>query len=318
MTGGGAVRYGLVTTVFVAAACMLSLVYRVPLIGPDLSAVATVGVHYLLPLFGVIATGLALGGMSRQRRLEAVCFVLTFAVILWIHFNVKLWVPLIRPVSYDPLLWQSDQALRPIVDAAIACRRWLGRWMWGIDHLYMNGFVLLFYTSLMSHAGRPSPVFREMMLAVIVFQGLGGFSYLLFPAVGPFIYETGVNPLLTDAQHHMLDARRALQAGGAGWLAKHGSGMFVAPLAAMPSLHTGGAALFLHYAWRDCRFLLPLYVPLFAFIVVAAVASRFHYVVDLPAGVALAAISIGIARQLTRAETRSTAPLDQFGELQPA
>jgi hypothetical protein len=58
--------------------------------------------------------------------------------------------------------------------------------------------------------------------------------------------------------------------------------------AAMPSLHTGGAFLFLPLAWRYTRLLVPLYSILFTFIVIDAIGSRWHYLMDVPVGIVLA------------------------------
>jgi membrane-associated phospholipid phosphatase len=99
----------------------------------------------------------------------------------------------------------------------------------------------------------------------------------------------------------MLAAREANLAGGAGWIAANGGSHITVGLAAMPSLHTGGAFLFLLFAWRHARVLVPVYAPLFAFIAIDAVASRWHYLVDLPAGIALALACAWAAERLNPA-----------------
>ena len=56
----------------------------------------------------------------------------------------------------------------------------------------------------------------------------------------------------------------------------------------MPSLHAGGSYLFVVFAWRHCRWIAPLPIAMFSFICIAAIASRWHYLIDLPAGMLLA------------------------------
>jgi hypothetical protein len=78
--------------------------------------------------------------------------------------------------------------------------------------------------------------------------------------------------------------------------ASHGgdydSSYFVAALAAMPSLHLAHALVFLYFGLRYVRWLGFIYVVPVTFIAAEAVASRWHYLVDLPAGVAVASCGI--------------------------
>ena len=53
-------------------------------------------------------------------------------------------------------------------------------------------------------------------------------------------------------------------------------------------------------AIRHARVLLPTYVPLFVFILITAIANRWHYLVDLPVGIGLAFFSIHLADRLHR------------------
>jgi membrane-associated phospholipid phosphatase len=131
------------------------------------------------------------------------------------------------------------------------------------------------------------------------------------PALGPFIYENGVEPLTTIAQHSMLASYRENVAGGAAWVAANGGPQLTVGLAAMPSLHAGGAFLFLLFAWRSARVLLPIYLPLFAFIMLDAVANRWHYLIDLPVGILLAAACAWAAIRFNRSSR--AAPLVQAG-----
>ncbi|WP_404334560.1 phosphatase PAP2 family protein [Sphingomonas sp. MMS12-HWE2-04] len=253
--------------------------------------------HYLVPLVGLIGL-IGFVGIQGKACGYAVLALPCYAVVLWLHFNVKAWVPFINPATYDAEFMAVDRQMHGIVDACIAIRGWLATWVPGINDLYMNGFMLLFYCSFIVHSMKTPDQFRTLFLSALLLQGLGGLCYLLFPAIGPFLYETGANPVLTQAQAHMLAVREAAVAGGREWLAANGAREFVSPLGAMPSLHAGGGFLFLWFAWKHCRVLLPLYVPLFAFILIGAIANRFHYIVDLPAGIALAGLSIWLAHRL--------------------
>ena len=78
-----------------------------------------------------------------------------------------------------------------------------------------------------------------------------------------------------------------------------------AGLGAMPSLHAACSSLFLWFAWRHGRILLPTYIPLVFYILVTAVASRWHHLIDIPVGIALARLSIYLACRLDDRPLRS-------------
>lgn len=256
---------------------------------PNTDRAAFVGIHYLYPLLGVAVWGAF--AMFGQRRNAAKTFLVAlpcYAVVLLCHFNLKLWAPHINPVLWDDLYWQTDVALRPLVDLCIAIRHMVAPVIPLESNFYMVAFIAMFYLSFCLHALRNARDFRTLFLAALFFQGMGAIAYLIMPAVGPFLYETGIEPMATAAQNSMLIAYQANVAGGNDWIAEHGAAHLTVGLAAMPSLHTGGSFLFLLFAWRYARVLLPLYLPLFAFISIDAVASRWHYFIDLPVGILLA------------------------------
>jgi hypothetical protein len=256
---------------------------------PSGNAAAFIGIHYLYPLLGVgLWATLAAFGLRQVIGRTMLIALPCYALVLLCHFNLKLWAPHINPMLWDELYWRTDTFLRPLVELCFMLRGALAVIVPLDSNFYMSAFITMFYGSFCIHALRGEHQFRTLFLAALLFQGLGAIAYLMMPAVGPFLYEQGVEPVQTATQQAMLAAREANLAGGAGWIAAHGGSHITMGLAAMPSLHTGGAFLFLLFAWRYARVLVPVYAPLFAFISVDAVASRWHYVIDLPAGIALA------------------------------
>lgn len=282
----------------------VSAAIGLPLSFPNGDRAAFVGVHYLYPLAGIAVCAAVILGLRRE-LVPATLFAAlpAYALVLLCHFNLKLWIPHINPMLWDEFYWQIDQALRPLVEGSFAIRRAIAPVIPLDSNFYMTAFIMLFYLSFCIHALRDRHEFRTLFLAVILFQGLGALAYLVMPALGPFIYETGVEPNTTVAQHSMWASYRANLDGGAAWIAANGGAQLTVGLAAMPSLHTGGAFLFLLFAWRSARVLLPIYVPLFAFIAVDAVANRWHYLVDLPAGIALAVSAVWLATRINRQGT---------------
>ena len=73
-----------------------------------------------------------------------------------------------------------------------------------------------------------------------------------------------------------------------------------AGVAAMPSLHVALACVVTYYAFRARSALLPLILFLAGWIFLESVASRWHYLVDLPPGMALAALVITVTDRVCR------------------
>ena len=283
-----------------AVSTLLGLRFNLP--GGDRAAF--VGIHYLYPLLGVAVWGaFALIGQRRNLVTTFLIALPCYAIVLICHFNLKLWSPHINPLLWDEFYWQIDAFFRPVVEACFYLREAMAPLIPLDSNFYMVAFIAMFYLSFCFHALRSPHHFRTLFLAALLFQGLGAIAYLVMPALGPFLYESGVEPMQTAAQHSMLGAYRANTAGGGEWIAVNGATHLTVGLAAMPSLHTGGSFLFLLFAWRYARVLVPLYILLFAFISIDAVASRWHYLIDLPVGIALA---LGCA---WAAERLSAAPL---------
>lgn len=270
---------------------------------------AFVGIHYLYPLIGVAVWGvLAAFGQRKDLARTFLIALPCYAVVLVCHFNLKLWAPHINPLLWDDLYWRTDTWLRPLIDACFALRQAIAPLIPLDSNFYMIAFIAMFYMSFCFHALRGAHQFRTLFLAALIFQGMGALAYLVMPALGPFLHETGIEPLQTGAQQSMLAAYHANTAGGADWIAANGGTHITVGLAAMPSLHTGGSFLFLLFAWRYARVLVPLYAVLFAYISIDAVASRWHYLIDLPAGIALAFACAWVAERLNPRAANETDP----------
>jgi hypothetical protein len=235
-----------------------------------------------------------------------VIYLGTFVVVMWLHFHVKMWVPLINPARFDETYQRIDAAVQPLIDIFIAVRVFIADHSIAVDLWYLWAFVAMFFAAFAYHCVVDRRFFRPVLIATLINQCLGALSYLVAPAVGPFIYTRGENALATRQQDGMWAAYNQLTTNGLPWLTEHGVSYFNAGLAAMPSLHAGAAWVFLWYAYRSRSVLLPVYIILFTWIAVEAVVSKWHYLIDLPAGIALAAVSIWLANKVCAA-----APLRQ-------
>ena len=279
--------------VFVFVGIAISVLFQQPISLPSSASLAFTGMDNVTPAIVVIAGILVtLATQKVARTLYFLTVLLAYGVILIVHFNIKLWAKTVNPASWDETYLEMDRALSPLVDATFGIRSgldWLGS---SLDLLYLFAFLAMFGCSIIVHSSRSFIVFRKVVLTAMLVHVFGALSYLIAPALGPFLYETGANALETKRQIYMLAAHKEALAGGTQWLGENGAQYLATGLAAMPSLHVASSAVFVYYAWRYERWLCWLYVPLFLFIMNEAVATRWHYLIDIVAGIGLTALAV--------------------------
>jgi len=268
---------------------------------PSGQSLAFTGMSYGVPLslIALLGAGLVLAKQT-MRLVYYAAAAFAYAVILITHFNIKLWMSLINPRLWDGLYWQTDQMVRPLVDLAFGVHHLAETAMPAGEHLYLFAFLAMFAGSIIVHSMQAFIVFRKVIFSAMLVHVLGALAYCIMPAVGPFLFEQGTNVLETARQQHMYGGYLALAAGGRPWIAAEGDAFMFAAVAAMPSLHVASSAVFLHYAWKHARWLGIAYLPLFIFIVFEAVATRWHYWIDVVAGLALTALAIAITTAVFR------------------
>lgn len=284
---------------FVGAMLAIAAATGLPVHTPSASSAMAIGMHYLYP-FVAVALFFSLASLFGTKRHLAVVVVAlaAYAIVLWAHFNVKLWSHYLNPNSFDAFYWMTDQWIRPLIDLCIEATGWLVSLHPLMDRFYVLSFVLLFVISFTVHAINCPREFREVFIAALLLQGLGGFAYSLFPAVGPFIYETGPVDHITQSQLGMYAAYQQMMAGGIPWFEANGQRYFVAGLGAMPSLHSASTYLFAFFIWKYDRKLIVVYGPILVLILIMAIGTRWHYAIDLPVGIALAQFCIWASPRL--------------------
>lgn len=226
--------------------------------------------------------------------------LVVFVVVVYLHFNLKMWIPIINPALYDAEFMATDEKLRWLVDFFT----WLSaafhslvsdqiRW-YQVDLSVM--FVLAFcYLSAERNAEYP-----RFAVGVLLVMTIGGLSYLVAPALGPFIFETSPDKLAAQAQLGMYEAYQEVREEGMAWILRSGSRYFTGPLAAMPSLHVAHATVITYYIILSRSVLTPLFVIMWSGIVIDSIALRWHFVIDAPAGFALALLVIWLTNRIFR------------------
>ena len=131
--------------------------------------------------------------------------------------------------------------------------------------------------------------FEEVLFGILLCFYLSYVGYLLVPAIGPRFtlnhLQTGdlqVSPFIESIQ----DALNGLE--------KNKTDAF-------PSGHTAVSLMSLYYAWKKGEnTLFAVFIPMVTGLIISTVYLRYHYVIDVIAGIALTGLTIALAPGLRR------------------
>lgn len=266
-----------------AIAAIYLQVFDVSFISPDTEAVKFITTHYLGPLFilPMLSVTALLWGHKTKPTLSMATQFIAILFIVVIHFNLKTWAIVISHANYDLAYYLIDTKLSTTI-----------RWMITISHLfhfddisavggYHSVFIAMFFICyfIAARAGRiEEAIFGSSFLLLF-----GGVAYALFPAVGPFAIDD-IGPA-SPPQAIMLHYHNNLMTQG---MSAYRASLFTSAPAAMPSLHAAHAIYFsLIAAHIDKRWSL-LFLPFLFYLLIEAVALRWHYLIDLVVGAGLA------------------------------
>ncbi len=315
-------RYPEVAAVAVLAAFALCFAFLTgaPFVVPDWQNTGFIGLRYSFPL-GLGAVWLALTMAVHRYRMvrggdhgaalaanrgfarQALLYFVTFSAAMWLHFNIKLWGPLINSRLHDDAYQCIDLALSPLLEPLFDFREWVaGFTSEHIDSWYLLTFAFMFFLSFAYHVVREREGLRRVFLAVLFIETIGPLSYLIAPAAGPFIFENSPSLLAYLNQSGMWEIRGQILTQGPAWIALNGERFLSVGLGAMPSLHAGASYIFVHYAVKYRTPLAPAYLIMFGWILIEAMAAKWHYFIDLPVGLALAGLCIWMAERFCAAE----------------
>lgn len=255
----------------------------------------------------LLATGARLFANSAARSLSVVyfgCLAFALALVFWTERSPTPWRWRIRLASYFVVMGISFYAMRagvlllgtPRVDdllqqwdrnllgetPAVALEPWLYP---PLEDLSMAGYLFFFYYLLAGPAHycfRDIPLFRKCIVGLFTMYGFAFIGYTLFPAGGP---------------HFSLSFHTAL----------HGPWLVDRTLAAInrgsntvdvfPSVHVAATVYLLLFDWQHWRRRFWWVLAPCILLWWSTLYLRFHYFVDLLAGVAVALIGWWVARR---------------------
>jgi hypothetical protein len=150
--------------------------------------------------------------------------------------------------------------------------------------------LLVVVLALLWVRGDPGPFLRTVFLSYFV----GVIAFAVYPAVGPCIHypESFAPAFEPTATHHLMRELAAeFDRAAAG---RPGSGL--AYFIAVPSLHAALAVICQRFL-TGSRFLFWSFLPVNVAVLLSTVLLGYHYVVDVPCGIALAAAAMWVVER---------------------
>ncbi len=171
-----------------------------------------------------------------------------------------------------------------------------------LQFAYISYYPMALTLGIVLFIKKKETAFDEAIFGIILCFYLSYLGYLLVPAVGPRFTlahlqnrDLAAGPLVAAIQN-TLNALENTKTD------------------AFPSGHTAVALMTLYYAWKNReRVLTTLLIPAVAGLMLSTIYLRYHYVIDVLAGIALAVLTVYLAPPLYAwSSRRAGKPRDQF------
>jgi hypothetical protein len=252
-------------------AALVALV-RWPVKGASLTRLVAAQVGLLLG-FGVAAFLMA--RFERSAWVLGARPVVTVTVIFTLYTTLGLLGVAAMPYLADAFLWRADRWLLGF-DLSLAIQPYQ---TWGrvafFSFVYACFIPYIYLSLFLGCLGRP-PLERDQFLTGWVFTyAISFLGYLFVPGHGPGVYQAAAYRVPLDGGFfYDMVVRGNEMTGGL-------QGVF-------PSLHVGGSVYLCLFDLRTNRLRGLTYLPMVLLIYVATIFLRYHYLVDLIAGTAIA------------------------------
>lgn len=261
------------------------------------SAEATLAAQAAAALLATTACALVLarGELLRPGLARAWVYRLgLFVPIVASYFLMRVLLPALEPTLVDGHLHRLDEILIGVTPAV-----WLERFNqpaaveW-FSFFYFSYFLMMPLVILPALAFDRGRRLAELMIGALLVASVGHVVYTFVPGVGPVGATDFEGPL--RGGFFWSQVQRVVDHAGA-------------QLDIFPSLHTAYPTLFVLHAirWRRTRpfrWSWPVLAFFAANIIVATMFLRWHWLVDVLAGLALAAFAHGVARRVAARESR--------------
>jgi len=262
--------------------------------GPDRPLAARIVVEHIL----VLTAGLALtrGAILARGSFASVLLyrVTLFVTFLSSYLELRLILPACSSRAVDASLYALDLRVFHF-EPAVAWDRFVNPLTteWFAFFYFGYFFLLAAFVLPFMFFGRNMAILARFSTAIFITFCCGHLLYILVPGYGPYRY-------LASTFAHPLD-------GGLFWgLVRQTVADAGAQKDIFPSLHTAVPSTFTLLAFRYRREFRPFRLawPFVAFctsqIIIATMFLRWHYLIDICAGLTLATLSVGVSDRLVR------------------
>jgi len=263
---------------------------------------------WLIARFAALAVSLILAARSASFP-ETPAWVRTFHAFLPVLIVPVLFdsmgdiIPGIWPRYFDELLIKADLRLFGGHHPTVLLERFVHPLLTTVlQFAYISYYPMAIVLGAVLFLKKNETAFDEAIFGIILCFYLSYLGYLLVPAVGPRFTlahlqtrDLAAGPLVTAIQE-TLNALENTKTD------------------AFPSGHTAVALMTLYYAWKAReRVLAALLLPAVTGLILSTVYLRYHYVIDVLAGIALTALTVYLAPPLYAWSSRAAGkPRDQF------
>lgn len=248
----------------------------------------------LLATYAALAVAILAAAVYRTRVGPAkkgfyLSFVATLITVLFIFNSLGALIAGIHTTTFDACLIAVDHAIFGVHPTV-----WMERLISPalsalLQFAYISYYFILLLLGVVLIARGRFGEFEEALFGILLCFYLSYVGYLLVPAIGPRFtlshLQTGdlqISPFIEAIQ----DALNGLE--------KNKTDAF-------PSGHTAVSLMSLYYAWKEReKKLFAGLIPVVTGLIISTVYLRYHYVIDVIAGIALAGLTIALAPGLRR------------------
>jgi hypothetical protein len=254
-----------------ALAALVALV-RWPARGARLTGLVAAQVGLLL---GFAVAAALLARFERSAWVIGGRPVVTVSVIFTLYTTLGLLGVAAMPYVADAFLWRADRWLLGF-DLSLAIQPYQTRGRVEFFSFVYACFIPYIYLSLfLGCLGRPPLECDQFLTGWVFTYAISYLGYLFVPAHGPGVYQAAAYrvPLEGGVFYHTVVVGNAMTGGLQG---------------VFPSLHVGGSVYLCLFDLRTNRLRGLTYLPIVLLIYIATIFLRYHYLVDLIAGTAIA------------------------------
>jgi len=248
----------------------------------------------LLATYAALAAAILVAAVYRTRVNSAkkgfyLSVIATVITVTFIFNSLGSLIAGIHATTFDARLIAVDHAIFG-VHPTVWLERFINPLLTGLlQFAYISYYFIPISLGVVLIARGRFWEFEEVLFGILLCFYLSYVGYLLVPAIGPRFtlshLQTGdlqVSPFIEKIQ----DALNGLE--------KNKTDAF-------PSGHTAVSLMCLYYAWKEReKKLFAVFIPVVSGLIISTVYLRYHYVIDVIAGIALTGLTIKLAPGLRR------------------